>query len=361
MRTTPPHTGRRVTRTLLSLALALPAAVAAIAAAPAAAQAAAAPAAAAKYVGGVAVGGLQPWNPRRAADYQAMRKANVTWLRTDLGWQWIEPRKGQFDWKAFDPVVADAKRSGLRYLAILHAVPGWANNNAGDYALPANRSHMANYCYRTAQHYIPLGVTDYEIGNEVNLPHPGWTKPSAAQYTKYYLLPCVQGLRKATAELGKSVNIMLGGLAPTDWTGGANPVTFLTDVYRNGGKGTFNSLSWHPYTGADHPRTARQMNSDPDRLYAVMTAHGDGAKKIWATEYGQATGGPNSISETAQATLVGQSVDAWYAKKYAGPLFWYSGRDTGTSTSDREQHFGLLRYNGTAKPAYAAVTARMRR
>jgi hypothetical protein len=47
----------------------------------------------------------------------------------------------------------------------------------------------------------------------------------------------------------------------------------------------------------------------------------------------------------------------WYSKPYAGPLFWYSGRDTGTSTSDREEHFGFLRFDGSKKPAYAAMSA----
>jgi hypothetical protein len=311
--------------------------------------------------GGVSVGALEPWNPRRAADYLAARRAHVTWLRGDLSWRWLEPRRGEWDWSLYDPVVADARRAGLHYLAILHTVPGWANGDAGDYAPPTDTALLGDYCYRTARHYLPLGVTDYEIGNEVNLPHPGWPDASGARYAERVLLPCAAGVRRAAAESGTVANVMLGALAPTGATGGADPAGFLTDVYRHGGRGLFDSVSWHPYTGAAHPAVSRQMNTEPDRLHAVMAAHGDGGKKVWATEFGRPTAGPDSTSERAQAALVDQALDAWYAKAYAGPLLWYSLRDLGTSETDREEHFGLLRHDGTPKPALAAVGARLRR
>lgn len=310
-----------------------------------------------RYVGGVAVGGLQPWNTRRDADYQAMRRANMTWLRSDLGWQYLEPAPGEWKWELFDEVVADATAAGLNYLAILHTVPGWANGNRGDYAPPASAGDLTNYCYRTARHYLPLGVTDYQIGNEVNLIHPGWSEPDGKAYVRSYLVPCVTGVRRAARELNAAVNVMLGSLAPHRWTGGADPVRFLTAVYQNGGGAHFDSVSWHPYAGDAGPGASGHMTVDPRRLHAVMLAKGDGGKQIWATEFGYPTGGPWAVSEGRQAAYVKTALDIWYSKGFAGPLLWYSGRDTGTDAGDREQHFGLLRYNGSAKRAYAAVAA----
>jgi hypothetical protein len=150
-------------------------------------------------------------------------------------------------------------------------------------------------------------------------------------------------------------------MAPTDWTGGTNQATFLTDAYDNGAKGLFDAVGWHPYTGSDTPAESVHMNGDAAKLNSIMAAHGDGAKKIWGTEFGAPTGGPNSVSEQAQAATVPTSLAVWYAKSYAGPLFWYSGRDTGTSTDDREQHFGVLRYDGTAKPAYTTLKSMLTR
>jgi polysaccharide biosynthesis protein PslG len=324
------------------------------------AAAVATPPAVKRYVAGVAVGANQPWNPRRAADYQAIGKANATWIRSDLGWQYLEPIKGDWRWNTFDQVVADTKASGMKYLAILHTVPGWANGNAGDYGMPADLSLMTNYCYQTARHYLPLGVTDYEIGNEINLPHPGWN-PNGATYAKSYLTPCVAGVRKAATELGIKANIVFGSLAPTEWTGGADPATFLTEAYANGAGGLFDAMAWHPYTGEYTPATSGHMNADSATLYNIMTARGDGVKKIWATEYGVPTGGPYSVSEQVQSDYVNSALDVWYAKPFAGPMFWYAGRDNGTSPDDREQHFGVLRHDGTAKLAYATLTGRLTR
>ena len=315
----------------------------------------------ATYVGGVAVGGLQPWNSRRGADYQAMGAAHATWVRSDLAWAYLEQSPGSWQWGLYDAVVADTTAAGMRYLGILHTVPDWANGKAGDYAPPTDLSLETNYCYQTALHFLPRGVSDYEIGNEVNLPHPGWSAPTGAAYERQFLAPCVAGVRRAATELGKKVNLVFGSLAPTDWTGGAAPGTFLTDAYNAGAQGLFDAVGWHPYTGADMPYASTHMVGDPGMLHDIMAGRGDGAKQLWATEYGVPTGGPGSVTEQVQSDYVGSALDAWYGQPFAGPLFWYSARDTGTSATDREQHFGLLRYDGSAKPAYATLAARFTR
>ncbi|WP_127501890.1 beta-galactosidase [Actinoplanes solisilvae] len=314
-----------------------------------------------RYVAGVALGFGAPWSSRRAADFQAMRAANATWIRADLGWQYLEPVQGDWRWTNFDAVIADANASGLRYLAILHTVPGWANNNVGDYGPARDTSLLTNYCYRTAKRYIPMGVTDYEIGNEVNLPHPGLMTPDGASYARDTLVPCVAGVRKAAAELGTKASVVFGALAPTEWTGGADAFQFLTDAYANGAKGLVDALGWHPYTGSFTPAASEHMNADSARLNSIMVANGDGAKKIWATEYGQPSGGPYSVTEERQAADLSEALDVWYAKPFAGPMFYYNGRDTGTAPDDREQHFGLLRNDGSEKPAYGMLKSRLTR
>src|SRR5205823_8509465 len=54
------------------------------------------------------------------------------------------------------------------------------------------------------------------------------------------------------------------------------------------------------------------------------------------------------------ATDAIQAIGQW---AWAGPLFWYAARDTGTDPGDVEQNFGLLRHDFSAKPALAAFTA----
>jgi hypothetical protein len=317
-------------------------------------------AAAQRYVGGVAVGDLQPWNARRSADFKAMAAANSSWIRSDLGWKYLEPTPGSWKWTLFDPVVKDATANGMRYLAILHTVPDWANGGTGDYVPPADLSLLTDYCYQAVRHYLPMGVREYEIGNEINLPHNGILFDGAT-YAARYLKPCVAGVRRAAKELGKPATVLFGSLAPTDWTGGTDPVRFLMDAYDSGAGGLFDALAWHPYTGADQPAVSRNMNSLPTALAGIMAAHGDGTKKIWATEFGQATGGAYPISESDQAALVTTAMRTWYAKAFAGPLFWYAARDSGTSATDREQHFGVLRNDGSQKPSYPILKSMLTR
>jgi polysaccharide biosynthesis protein PslG len=312
-----------------------------------------------RRVGGVAVGDVQPWNPRRAADYAAMAAAHTTWIRTDIGWKYLQPTPDVWRWNLYEDVLADMRANGIRYLAILHTVPGWANNNTGDYGPPTNPALMDNYCYQTVRHFLPLGVTDYEIGNEVNLPHPGWT-PTGATYARTLLTPCAAGARRAAAQLARPVNLLLGSMAPaTDGTG-QEARAFLSETYTNGGRGLTDNVAYHPYGGTT-PTIDTNFNKTAADLYTIMTANGETGHKLWATEYGLPTGGDNSWGEQVQTDWLHAAFDTWYTKPFAGPLFWYSHRDTGTSATDREHHFGVLRYDGTPKPAYPTLQAHLTR
>jgi hypothetical protein len=95
-------------------------------------------------------------------------------------------------------------------------------------------------------------------------------------------------------------------------------------------------------------------------LRSVMSAHGDGDKKIWATEWGAPTGGPaNSgfVSEAVQASQVTEAYKMFGSYSWAGPLFVHTFRDDGTTTTTRENFFGLIRWDFSPKPAYAAYKA----
>ena len=319
-----------------------------------------APAPVTKRVGGIAVGDLQPWNTRRAADFASWRGANATYVRTDIGWKYLQPTSTTWSWGLFDGVLADLQSNNLKYLAILHTVPGWANGYAGEAAPPTNLALLTEYCYQTVKRYLPRGVVDYEIGNEVNYAHPGQTYPTGAKYARTFLIPCVSGARRAATELGLPVNLMFGSMAPGTGASGQEPVAFLTEAYANGARGLTTSLAFHPYGGLN-PAVEPNMITLPDRIRAVMQANGDGTDLMWGTEYGLPTAGPNSWSEQVQAEWIGTAYDAWASNPYAGPLIWYAGRDTGTSLTNRELHFGVQRLDGTPKPGYAALQAKLLR
>ena len=106
-----------------------------------------------------------------------------------------------------------------------------------------------------------------------------------------------------------------------------------------------------------------------------MTSHGDGEKKIWSTEYGAPTNGPGTqateagydpsageyyVSESLQARMASQAIADVRAASWSGPLFWYSYKDLGTDPTSSENFFGLLRADGSQKPAYTAIKSMLK-
>lgn len=90
---------------------------------------------------------------------------------------------------------------------------------------------------------------------------------------------------------------------------------------------------------------------------------GDSDKPIWATEFGAPTGtDTDAVGPTEQADILRDGITEQRALGFVDKLFVYSLLDRGTDVSDREQNFGVLAHDGTAKPAWdvlrtAAVTS----
>lgn len=106
-----------------------------------------------------------------------------------------------------------------------------------------------------------------------------------------------------------------------------------------------------------------------------MAANGDGAKKIWITEFGAPTGGPGPVAqlnnpqyqlnpyvvdEALQNAILEDAVEQYSQADWAGPFFYYSYIDSGTDPSSNENFYGLLRPDGSFKPAYTTFQSAAR-
>jgi hypothetical protein len=77
--------------------------------------------------------------------------------------------------------------------------------------------------------------------------------------------------------------------------------TFLADLYAAGAKGFFDGVSYHSYTWPQTPSHDSPTGGWNRMLKArqTMVDNGDGAKKIWVTEFGAPTAGsPNAVTTT---------------------------------------------------------------
>jgi hypothetical protein len=192
-------------------------------------------------------------------------------------------------------------------------------------------------------------ITTIELGNE-----PYFGTMSAVEYAET-VRPALERIN----QLDLPVTVVLPSWVygeETDW------VDILYDRIPNL-NALFDAFAYHPYWYGHDP--AQHAAGGPfDRITTLrerMDELGAVSKPIFLTEYGESTAscGGECVSEQVQAEHLGQMIDAaasrseWKIER----LLIYQLLDRGTNSPEREEQFGLLRENGSAKPAYGIVRA----
>ncbi len=297
----------------------------------------------------------------QASQLAAMKAIGITSVRLDANWSWVQyggPKS--YDWADLDQVVSSVRAAGMSVVLIIDGCPAWAAaaGTSGDSSpQPASSAQYAQWAAAVAHRYEPQGVSTFEIWNEPNNQVFWQPKPNPAAYTADL---------KAAYTAIKSVNpaafVISAGLAPES-NDGTNiaPITFLQGMYADGAQGSFDALGFHPYSYPALPNSVQswsgwsQMSQTSPSLRSVMTANGDGSKKIWVTEVGAPSAGPDGVGQAAQASEFTQAIAAAKAASWIGGCYLYSWKDEGTDRSNSEDWFGLLTASGAKKQAYTAV------
>jgi polysaccharide biosynthesis protein PslG len=310
---------------------------------------------------GIAAGGqLQSEPPAELrSDIADDARTGARWLRVDINWAQIEQRRGRFFWRQVDRVVAHARNCGLHVLGTILYAPAWAQVGDAPGVRPPDPSLYAHFAANAARHLKGRGVSAFEIWNEPNVAGFWSPRPDPRAYTKV-----LRRAYRAIKRVDRRATVVSGGLAPAVNTATTiDPRRFLKGMYRAGAKNHFDALGHHPYTFPGLPgQRVRgsawfEMSGSATSLRSIMVAHGDGAKKIWGTEFGAPTWGPRGsvfVSLDEQARIIERAYHLWAGYRWAGPLFTYQGRDLGYRADTNENFFGLLEFNGTPKPAFSA-------
>ena len=291
-----------------------------------------------------------------------MAAAHAGWIRFDLNWNVIQYNgPSSYDWAPFDNVVNAARARGIKVLGILTYTPPWARPaGSTSHTPPTDLNTFATFARAAATHFAAEGVHHYEIWNEPNI-SAFWTPgPDPVRYTQMLKLAYT-----AIKAVDPSAFVVSGGLAPYGSYGAGdaqhmNPINFLQAMYANGARTSMDAVGWHPYAfpyGIAYYNWSAwsQMNATSPSARSVMTANGDSAKQIWATEFGEPTGtSTRSVSQADQAKYVTDSYAALKGWSWAGPAFLYSFHDNGTDLTNIEQNFGVLHYDWSSKPAFGA-------
>ncbi len=313
---------------------------------------------------GIAAGGGLSKETVAALNQQLdeMQALGITWVRFDIEWgdvQYSSPNKST--WSAYDTVVNAIAAHHMNALAIILFTPQWARSpdcTGGAKCPPGNPQQYAVFAAEVAQRYRGK-VQAFEVWNEPNN-YAFWaTQVNCAAYTT--LLKTTYPAIKA---VDPSAIIITGGLAPesTD-KNNLSQMDFLSCIFKTGGERYLDAVGDHPYTfpmlpSGNTSNTWAQMSETSPSLRSIMVANGDGGKKIWLTEFGAPTNGPDPkwfVTEAQQSAMVTDAMNLYKTYTWAGPIFWYTLQDGGTTTSTQENFFGLIRYDGSLKPAFTAL------
>lgn len=157
---------------------------------------------------------------------------------------------------------------------------------------PREAGEFARFSADVVRRY---SMAAYEIWNEPNLPLLfGSANNKAARYTELLkaAYPSIKGVQPGATGVAAGLSRLPGDDSPPN---------FLAQMY--GAQGSFDAAAAHPYvTPTGLAADPEDGWSDVGRMHDVMSANGDGGKKIWMTDMGAPTGtSPDSVSPEVQA------------------------------------------------------------
>ncbi|UCG16387.1 MAG: beta-galactosidase [Phycisphaerales bacterium] len=252
--------------------------------------------------------------------------AGVKWTREEFHWNWIEPVKGEYDFRFFDQLVETAGASGISVYALCCYWTEWTGP-------PMTEEFIEPYCdyLRALVGRYGDRIKHWEIWNEPNVFF--WPGPKAL-YPRL-LERAYQTIKEADPE----AQVLGCSTAGID-TG------FVQMVLDAGAP--FDALTVHPYRGSLDPHGfIKELRDVRDMV---------GGRDVWITEMGWPShvGG---LAEREQANHVARTYISALASGAARSVAWYDFREDGNDPFYNEHHFGLIRNDLTPKIGYRTLAA----
>jgi hypothetical protein len=284
-------------------------------------------------------------------------KAEVA--RVGLLWMWIEFSRGSPDWTVPDSVIQGLTDAGIEPLLVVYGSPPWANGvseqgNPYHYLyVPTDPVAFQNWvqAYRTfvaqAVHRYRGRVRKWELWSEPNDAFFWRPAPRVDQYATWFT-----SVRGAILAEDPNAQIASGGVNQIVVSYGPNPSgrTFLQGLYDRHVYPEI--IAIHPYSnqgqGPNQHIAGAQNFDDIDQVLAVMSANGQGQRKLWVTEWGWSTA---EVSQAHQADYLTRSLQL-LATRYAPWVTvatYFSEYDTPPAYA-----FGLYSAAWIPKPAAGA-------
>jgi hypothetical protein len=294
-------------------------------------------------------------------------------IRQTFHWDQIERSRGHYDWSTYDAYMAATAAHGIRVLPILFDPPRFrakvSRHTSATYP-PRNYADLGTFGAAVARRYGPNGsfwaanpglpklpITAYQVWNEPNIPVYWPTGPNPRRYAR---LLQVTAARIHAAD--PTAEIVTAGMPDSHMSRPGNVYAYVKALLRAGAGRSFDTLGVNPYGKNTHDLVAKI------RRFRAILNHGHARKaKIWVTEFGWSDVGPASsfrAGSAGQARQVRQALSALVGLRShlrLRGLVYYSWRDGAPYPPAFRDfwglHTGLLRRNGSPKPAFASFKA----
>ena len=313
---------------------------------------------------GVVINGAEGLSPQASSEVSGL---GVGWVRVFAAWNIFEPNRGHPNEPEIDTLEAGiaALPKGTKVEVDVVNTPQWETGSSNPAMPPHDPADFARFAGALAKR-LAGRVAAWEIWNEEDASLWWASGPDPAAYTA--LLKATYPAIKAA---DPSATVVLGGLTGNDYE-------FLSQLYADGAKGSFDAVAVHtdticdvdsPYEILRNGRTDQRINRwaflGYRTVHEVMLANGDNSP-IWMTELGWSTDTqvcnsgawagqkPAGVTPQQQATFLLQAYHCLAQDSYVQVGIWYGLQDIEPFGSPRGS-YGLLEPNLAPKPAYGAL------
>jgi hypothetical protein len=310
----------------------------------------------------------------RAQTLATQRASGVELIRQKFDWAIIESSRRRYDLGWYDGFVLAAASHGIRVLPVLFNAPRFYAPQRGNAFCPPRRTaRMARFARALVRRYGPRGslwrqnpgvrklpVRSWQIWNEPNLRVYWCGRPRARAYARMLRI-----VGKSIRRVHRRAEIVTAGLPASELTGTVPLPRYIRQLYRAGAKRWFTTLAINSYA-----RNHRELGRLLRGTRRLMNGRGDRRARIWVTELGWGDRGPRHrfvVGSRGQARRIRRSYA--YVRRHAGRLrlrgvVYYSWRDAPPYPPNYKDmwglHTGLLRLDGSPKPAYRAFRRAVR-
>jgi hypothetical protein len=283
-----------------------------------------------------------------------IQAAGFKFIRMDFSWIETEIRKGEYDWTAYEELLDNLEKHGLRAILILDyshplyeekvtAINPMDNKPHETIAAPQHPKSVAafvRWAVAGVRHFRGRHVI-WEIWNEPNIEF--WSpQPDVRQYTAL-ALATAKAIRAAAPEA------TIIGPASSEF-----PWDFLETFLGSGVLEYLDGISVHPYRKNSPPESAA---TDFQKLRKLIDRYAPAAQKgkipILSGEWGYSTYTKGVSPDTQAAFAVRQQL---HNLLNGIPLsIWYDWKDDGLDPKEKEENWGTVTPDLKPKPAYLAL------